>query len=766
MRISAVLPALLLIGTSVAQQPPPDSNVVIRSSAQEVLLEVVVRDAHGRLITKVEPSQVSVYENGVRQEIRSFRLVHGSEVRAQDEKQAAETTTYVTVPGAAPHPPLSPLRTVNVVCLVLSDLTPETRAFAFDAAKKFVNKELRPDTFIGVFSLDSSGLKPVFPFSNSREHLLKAVELAAGKQLAPMHQDIAAVVNALNLSVGAQPMGTGNLANQNTLNGSSFSLGGAPIQPGISDYGVSDGSSVQDPLGTRGDMGVAVQAGLREIDALTKLVRQLSPLPFQKTVLLMSGGLTRPPDQMEYWRSLIKTANTGGVTFYGMDVFGLGVCQDTSQTSGNDPHNDCATATTAASASVALIQQSAALSQIQSTVARNAEQTVPRAGQGVNIVPTSTPLLMESMHQSDYARFAVLSANTQEALRDLADSTGGFLIANTNNTEQLLGRVMEDVDTHYELSYRPAIDIYDGHYRKIEVKVAWSDGRVQTRSGYFAVPDSGEPLTAAEVAGLQVLDTKPLPHAFDFQSKAFRFRSEDGTSQYSIAFEVPIANLKATAETAEKKLRFHTSLLALVKNDKGEVVEKVGRDVSSEVPETYVAALRSDFMTYEQSVSLPAGRYTIETAVVDQEGNRASTKVLEIDNQDQPGLGVSDLALVHIVQNLKRAPNPDDPFEIPGKRASPFVSTALPAGADPFVYFVVYPAKNSAAVPGLGAEFIKDGHVLASQKTALPAPDESGAIPMTIRAVREPGDYEVKITVQQGSGSVERSLKYTIAAAK
>jgi VWFA-related protein len=766
MRISAVLPALLLIGTSVAQQPPPDSNVVIRSSAQEVLLEVVVRDAHGRLITKVEPSQVSVYENGVRQEIRSFRLVHGSEVRAQDEKQAAETTTYVTVPGAAPHPPLSPLRTVNVVCLVLSDLTPETRAFAFDAAKKFVNKELRPDTFIGVFSLDSSGLKPVFPFSNSREHLLKAVELAAGKQLAPMHQDIAAVVNALNLSVGAQPMGTGNLANQNTLNGSSFSLGGAPIQPGISDYGVSDGSSVQDPLGTRGDMGVAVQAGLREIDALTKLVRQLSPLPFQKTVLLMSGGLTRPPDQMEYWRSLIKTANTGGVTFYGMDVFGLGVCQDTSQTSGNDPHNDCATATTAASASVALIQQSAALSQIQSTVARNAEQTVPRAGQGVNIVPTSTPLLMESMHQSDYARFAVLSANTQEALRDLADSTGGFLIANTNNTEQLLGRVMEDVDTHYELSYRPAIDIYDGHYRKIEVKVAWSDGRVQTRSGYFAVPDSGEPLTAAEVAGLQVLDTKPLPHAFDFQSKAFRFRSEDGTSQYSIAFEVPIANLKATAETAEKKLRFHTSLLALVKNDKGEVVEKVGRDVSSEVPETYVAALRSDFMTYEQSVSLPAGRYTIETAVVDQEGNRASTKVLEIDNQDQPGLGVSDLALVHIVQNLKRAPNPDDPFEIPGKRASPFVSTALPAGADPFVYFVVYPAKNSAAVPGLGAEFIKDGHVLASQKTALPAPDESGAIPMTIRAVREPGDYEVKITVQQGSGSVERSLRYTIAAAK
>jgi hypothetical protein len=372
---------------------------------------------------------------------------------------------------------------------------------------------------------------------------------------------------------------------------------------------------------------------------------------------------------------------------------------------------------------------------------------------------------MESMHQTDYARFAVLSANTQEALRDLADSTGGFLIANTNNSEKLLSRVMEDVDTHYELSYRPATDREDGHYRKIEVKLAWSDGRVQTRSGYFAVPESADnPLAAADLAGLRALNTTPLPHAFDFQSKAFRFRSEDGTSQYSIAFEVPISNLTATSDAGQKKQRFHASLLALVKNDKGEVVERISRDVPSEVPDANVAALRSDFMTYEHTVSLAPGHYTIETAVVDQEGNRASTSVIPLDNQDHPGLQLSDIALVHIVQNLKRAPDPADPFEIPGHRASPFVSTALPAGADPFVYFVVYPEQNSGAVPSLGAQFLKEGRLLATQKSALPLPDESGAIPMTIRAVREPGDYEVRITVDQGRASVERSLKYNIAA--
>ena len=82
---------------------------------------------------------MEIYENGVRQEIKSFRLVQGSEVRSQDEKQMAEQQAQTAAEPNdrnPPPPPSSALRTVNVVCLVLNDLTPETRAFAFDAAQK------------------------------------------------------------------------------------------------------------------------------------------------------------------------------------------------------------------------------------------------------------------------------------------------------------------------------------------------------------------------------------------------------------------------------------------------------------------------------------------------------------------------------------------------------------------------------------------------------------------------------------------------------
>jgi VWFA-related protein len=729
MSATAILCATLLIGSSLAQQLEP--TVVFQSQTREVLLEVVVRDAHGKLVTKIDPSQISIYEDGVRQDIKSFRLVPGKEVRAELER---ETALAATKPDAlhfdaATRPPSNPLRTINIVCLILNDIGSGTRGFAFDAAKKFVNNELRPDTFIGVFSLDATGLRPVFPFSNNRERLLKAVELAATHQLPAMNQSSAAMLNGLSMStIGVFPGSTGNIGTSGPPVGSlpAGSPAGGPAS-------FSDGSA-------RGDMEDKIIRGLRELDALIGLIKQLNQLPFQKTVLLMSTGLTRPPDQLEYWQSLITLANNGGVTFYGLDVHGL------------DPSYN------AMDEAKARLQAVATMSQTQSTGGLPPRGPTTPGGSST-LGPSAAQQMMASMHQTDYLTYAVLTANSQEALRELSESTGGFVIANTNNIEPLLAKVMEDVDTHYELAYRPASPSSDGHFRKIEVKLSRPDLRVETRTGYFAVPETGEgPLVAGDFGALQALDTKPQPHAFDFNSKAFRFRPASGKSQYAIAFEVPIANLTATPEN--NKHRYHAYLLALVKNAQGDIVERVSKDVPSEVSDTSLPALRADAMTYEHAINLAPGHYTIETAVVDQEGNRASTNIFELDNREHSGPGVSDITLVRRVHDLDRPPDPSDPFETPGKRAQPYVSTTLPAGALPYIYFVAYPAENQPAT--LKAQFLKNGKILTTQKSPLPQADASG-VPMTLQPVAFPGDYEVRITIEQGPLSIERSIKYTIA---
>jgi hypothetical protein len=119
-----------------------------------------------------------VSEDGVRQDVRSLRLVAGSEVRVEDERQAAETQQ-----AGRTAAPVNPLRTVNLVCIILSDLTPETRATAFSAARRFVNRNWVPIPLSAYSAWIFAGCGRFFRFSNNCEHLVRAVELDAINQL-------------------------------------------------------------------------------------------------------------------------------------------------------------------------------------------------------------------------------------------------------------------------------------------------------------------------------------------------------------------------------------------------------------------------------------------------------------------------------------------------------------------------------------------------------------------------------------------------------
>ena len=134
--------------------------------------------------------------------------------------------------------------------------------------------------------------------------------------------------------------------------------------------------------------------------------------------------------------------------------------------------------------------------------------------------------MRQNSHQGDDTINAVRTSDLQASLRELSEGTGGFLIANTNNTDKLLARVMEEVDTHYEIAYPPASERYDGHFRKIEVKLARPGLQVETRGGYFAVPDTGAgPLTSEEMAGLRVLH--PFPYRRFRRAAAPTIRTDD-----------------------------------------------------------------------------------------------------------------------------------------------------------------------------------------------------------------------------------------------
>src|SRR5689334_2589949 len=77
--------ATLFAGPVAAQTlPPAESGPAIRVTTTEVLLDLMVRDKHGRQVKNLKPDDVEIYEDGVRQKILSFRPVASHEVQRRE----------------------------------------------------------------------------------------------------------------------------------------------------------------------------------------------------------------------------------------------------------------------------------------------------------------------------------------------------------------------------------------------------------------------------------------------------------------------------------------------------------------------------------------------------------------------------------------------------------------------------------------------------------------------------------------------------------
>ena len=68
---------------------------------------------------------------------------------------------------------------------------------------------------------------------------------------------------------------------------------------------------------------------------------------------------------------------------------------------------------------------------------------------------------------------------------------------------------------------------------------------------------------------------------------------------------MPISNLTAKPVETANKHRARASLLALVKDAQDQIVERVSKDVPSEVSDNHLAAVQAELMTYERAVNLP-----------------------------------------------------------------------------------------------------------------------------------------------------------------
>ncbi|HME34320.1 MAG TPA: VWA domain-containing protein [Candidatus Sulfotelmatobacter sp.] len=707
---------------------------MIHSTTREVLLDLVVRDKHNHAVTDLRPGEVEIYEDGVRQNPRVFRNIQGSE-QLETERSAAgaRTASEPAKGGETPHP-LNSMRQVNFVTVVFAQIAPLNLEFARRAVLEFLKSDNLPNTYVTIYRLDRS-LAVMQPFTTDKDTLAKAVE-SATKGLrggtgpavqASVADSIVASLQASAENILASPM-TGAATTQAVLNALTNPIPGITKDPLWAANAASQDASftLGTALLTQADMvrglrfANSLSDGMDAMDSLHALVRSEERLPGRKVVLYLADGLQFPVNRRDAVDNLISHANRSEVSFYTIDTRGLNV---------DDP-----------------VMPALAMQR------RTAAESVAQAVDPVN----------GHFEDDDVALTAV--ASPQLAMRELAESTGGFAVTNTNEIALPMQHMMEDMRTHYEVAYSPTSTNYDGHFRKIDVKISRPKTTVQTRRGYYAVPDlNGEPLQPFELLALNALNAQPAPVEFPYQVSAMKFRPQENAVEYEVTFEIPLAGIKAVSDKKTGELQVRAALVAFIHDSTGEIVQKVSRELVRKVPGGDAALLQSDRILYAEPVALQPGHYVIDTAVTDEQTAKTSAKRVSVFVDPGKNLALSSLGVVRRFDPLTGPRNPQSPFELENGRVTPTLVDSVAPGSPLSLYFVVYPPK---AITGeetkVTLELLRDGKEIARKPLNLAQPGPDGSIPMLVHLTPGPGQCDVLVTARQGASVAESTLSLRI----
>ena len=717
--VAAASSASLAAHQSAPPRPPaagqPAAGQAVRTkdvdatAVTAIVVDVVVRDRDGKPVTDLKPTDFELYEEKVLQDVGSF-----TPVNRPDPAAAPAAAPPAPTPGA----PTAVTQAPQVIALIFDRLTPDAKALAHKAATNYIGQGATANNVVGVFGID---LSLIFyqSFTRDGDLLRKAVDEAVGRATSGSQTGRASATRAAQVAAEAQ---------------SALASSEASAGPG----GGVDSAAAANAVFANMTNRIAQQFTLLEADeegystanALLAVVSSMRAIPGRKSVIFFSEGLSITTNVKQRFTSVIATANRANVSIYPMDAAGL---------------------------------------RTESTLTATREGVQGASSRRLNANPTSLPN-DRPMTEALEANEALLSADPHSGLGLLADQTGGFLIANSNDLRDGFGKIDTDMRHYYVLTYVPKNTNFDGRFRTLDVKVKRSGVRVRSRKGYFAVNTAaGAPVLDHEARALAALARTPVPNAFPVRALPLTFPEPGRPGLTPVLVTLPTSGI--TFLPAEDKKSYTSDFVVLVqfKDDQGQVLEKVSQRYRLNGPiERLDAAKTGEVLFYRDPVLIP-GTFTTETVVYDMLADKASVRfgTFELPSFDPKALRLSSLV---VVRKSERVPTAERPEKNPL-----FVGEQLlyPSMGEPFskaafkelpFYFVAYPTAGGGPVQAT-LQLLGNGQKLAEAPLELAAVDADGRVVQVSRIPIEalgPGTYELRVSVRQGSVSATRGVAFRL----
>ena len=710
---------LSLAAQTAAPQKPAaqSSSTTISTTTQEVVLDMVFRDKKGKVIKDIRPDEIHITEDGKDVPLASFRMVEG--------KTAVPLSASGTPANNASALPLDPMREIRLITLVFEGLDNDGKRFFRQAVKDLLDMSPEQNLYFSVATIDQK-LNLLQPFTNNHEELLKTLDRAATWSYIQYSNQSAEVKTQLQVAVNNGP--------QAVPSGS----GGPPSQSSISDSVNYTISKMQYDMLQSADTADREYSARADVEALQSLVQAQAQLPGRKIVIYFFPWLNIPEIVKEQYENMISTANRANISFYTVDAKGLVTWSQNN--SGRDMLSGAAS-------DVRNAQMKGNVGEVtwgQSHAAENAENA--------------------------------LRSNPMEWLRDLANQTGGAAIVETNDWKAPLRTALDEVRSYYEASYKPTSATYDGSFRKISVKVDRPNVVVHTRSGYFALPpvkSGAQQMFAYEMPLLKALTLPQPPSEVNFNVAADRFNEHGPKVEYVVTIEAPLSGLTFTPQPEKKTASVDAAMLAVLKDQQGEIVDKFSKDFAVQVAADKLEAAKASGnlgnMVQSFPTQLAPGQYTLEAVVMDRNGNKVGVKKSSVTvPQPSDSIAISNVVLVRSTEQVKETQLTNTtPFSFPGGKVIPNLSDTLKGGPGnvlPF-YFSVYPDKKSTPPTKFTMAFYKEGQYLGSADAPLPAPQQDGRIPYVANLPADkftPGQYEIRVAVEQAGTKAEEKVDFQV----
>jgi hypothetical protein len=238
----------------------------------------------------------------------------------------------------------------------------------------------------------------------------------------------------------------------------------------------------------------------------------------------------------------------------------------------------------------------------------------------------------------------------------------------------------------------------------------------------------------------------------------------------SVVVELATAGIKFVPSDDQKTYKSDFTVLVRFTDAGKQVVDTMSQRYQVDGPIEKLDQATNGQVVFYRQPELAPGFYTMETVVYDALSQKASVRFTTVEQptEDIATLRMSSLVLVSRGEHANDA-QPGNPLVVKNTLLYPNLGLPLKKDADKELafFFTAYPVATEHAELSGAIELLQNATVLARVPMQLSAVDTTGRVQQLSRipiSTLEPGNYQLRVLVTQGTKTVSRSTEFRIVS--